>query len=66
MLPADVGYILPHTDTPNKLITLMVSTLAEGEWDSALGGGTEVNRPRDRRHAHNWLNARGPFAGARV
>ena len=64
MLPADGGYILPHTDTPKKLITLIVSTLAEGEWDPAFGGGTEVNRPRDRRHAYNWLNANVPFEEA--
>jgi hypothetical protein len=64
MLPADGGYILPHTDTPKKLITLIVSTLAEDEWDPAFGGGTEVNRPRDRRHAYNWLNANVPFEEA--
>jgi hypothetical protein len=61
MLPADGGYILPHTDTPKKLITLIVSTFADGEWDPAFGGGTEVNRAKDPRHAYNWLNENVPF-----
>lgn len=61
MLPADGGYILPHTDTPKKLITLIVSTLENGEWDPAFGGGTEVNRARNPRQSYNWLNENVPF-----
>lgn len=61
MLPADGGFILPHTDTPKKIITLIVSILNEGEWDPAFGGGTEVNCPKDCRHAYNWLNEYVPF-----
>ena len=46
MLPADGGYILPHTDTPKKIITLVISSMKPGEWDPAFGGGTEVNRAK--------------------
>lgn len=56
MLPADGGYVPPHTDTPRKIITLVVSMVGADGWDPALGGGTEVNRPKDHRHAYNWLN----------
>ena len=38
MLPADGGHIMPHTDTPKKLITLIVSAMRDGEWDPAFGG----------------------------
>lgn len=61
MLPADGGYILPHTDTPKKLITLVISSMKPGEWDPAFGGGTEVNRAKQYEHAFNWLNDNVPF-----
>lgn len=61
MLPADGGAVTPHTDTPRKIITLVVSMAKEGEWDPAYGGGTEVNRPKDRRRTFNWMNAQIPF-----
>ncbi len=61
MLPADGGYILPHTDTPKKLITLVFSSAKPGEWDPAFGGGTEVNRPKHCEQAFNWLNDNVPF-----
>ena len=61
MLPADGGHILPHTDTPKKMITLIVSAMQEGEWDPAFGGGTEVNRTKDNHDAFNWLNKNVPF-----
>lgn len=56
MLPADGGHILPHTDSPQKLITLIVSFIRDGEWDDAFGGGTAVLRPTDPRHTYNHLN----------
>ena len=62
MLPADGGSVIPHTDAPGKLITLVVSMVKDGEWDPALGGGTEVNRPKDVRLAYNELNRQAEFA----
>ena len=32
MRPADSGNIQPHTDSPTKVITLVVSMVDEGEW----------------------------------
>jgi hypothetical protein len=61
MLPADGGYIVPHTDSPSKIVTLIVSMAAEDEWNSAFGGGTDVNRPKDRRLAFNQLNTQADF-----
>ena len=46
MLPADGGSVTPHTDNPDKIITMVVSMARPGEWDQAYGGGTEVNRHR--------------------
>lgn len=56
MMPADGGRILPHTDAPNKLITLVVSMMRPGDWDDDWGGGTSVCLPSDRRLVFNHLN----------
>lgn len=56
MLPADEGNIKPHTDSPNKLITLVISLMREGEWNPQFGGGTSMLQPKSERHAYNHLN----------
>lgn len=61
MLPADGGSVRPHTDLPSKIVTIIVSLVGEREWDPAIGGGTDVNRPVDPRQIFNRLNARGRF-----
>ena len=61
MLPAAGGYVIPHTDAPGKLITMVVSMVAEGDWDPALGGGTDVNKPKDPRLTYNELNRQAGF-----
>lgn len=55
-LPADGGRVLPHTDTPKKIVTVVMSMVAKGEWDPALGGGLEIMRPRDPRRNYNFVN----------
>jgi len=61
MLPADGGHILPHTDAPAKIITLIVSMLNEGEWNPAFGGGTDVNRPKRVEDYFNRINRQAQF-----
>ena len=61
MLPVDGGHVLPHTDSPGKIITIIVSILDDNEWDPAFGGGTDLNRPRDPVLNFNRLNRQGRF-----
>ncbi|MGJ0510260.1 MAG: hypothetical protein ACR652_24710 [Methylocystis sp.] len=42
LMHAHGGSILPHTDSPNKLITLVISMVRPDEWNEAWGGGTEI------------------------
>lgn len=56
MLPAHGGFIKPHTDSPQKIITLVVAMLKKGEWDPAFGGGTDVLRPKDITNNYNFKN----------
>lgn len=61
MLPAKGGYVIPHTDSPGKTITMVVSMVREGEWDPAFGGGTDLNRPKEPTLNYNELNNRAEF-----
>jgi hypothetical protein len=56
MMSGDGGYILPHTDSANKIVTLVVSMMRPGEWNPAWGGGTEIVWPLDSRLSFNRAN----------
>lgn len=56
MLPAAGGFIKPHTDSPQKIITLVIAMLSKDEWNPAFGGGTEVLRPKDITKNYNFKN----------
>lgn len=56
MLPADGGFIRPHTDSPQKLVTLVIAILRQGEWNPSFGGGTEVLKPKDITNNFNFKN----------
>ena len=61
MLPANGGHVLPHTDAPSKIVTLIVSMMREGEWNPSFGGGTDVNRPKATQYCFNQLNRKADF-----
>jgi hypothetical protein len=66
MLPADGGHIKPHTDSPGKIITLVVSMAREGEWDPLWGGGTTVLRAKEVRDRFNHINCQLEFDATEV
>ena len=55
-LPADKGNIKPHTDSPSKIITLVLTVVQPGEWNSSWGGGTDMLKPKDPKKYFNQLN----------
>lgn len=65
-LKADGGIVEPHTDAPQKVITLVFSMVKNGEWDTSYGGGLDVNRAKDTRYAYNWLNNVVPWEAIEV
>lgn len=66
MMPADGGSIKPHTDAPQKLITLVLSMVRPGEWNPAYGGGTSMLRPKDVTQSFNYMNKQAPFEAMEV
>mgnify|MGYP001813829361 CR=1 FL=1 len=61
MLPADGGQVIPHTDSPGKAVTLVLSMAAGDEWEPEWGGGTDINRPRHDRLKFNLMNDKAEF-----
>jgi len=60
MLPAAGGSVIPHTDNPEKVVTIVINMVGEGEWTASHGGGTDVLRPRDDKLNFERLNNRRP------
>ena len=56
LMPANNGYIRPHSDAPAKLITLVISMANGSEWKHEFGGGTEVVEPLDPSQDYNLEN----------
>ncbi|MEO1018966.1 MAG: hypothetical protein AAFY56_14925 [Pseudomonadota bacterium] len=61
MLPADGGFVSPHTDSPGKIVTMVVSMVENGGWDTAIGGGTDINSPKKPELYFNEVNRRADF-----
>ena len=61
VLKADGGEVAPHTDTPRKVITLVISMIGDGEWPVEAGGGLDINRATDPAYAYNWKNRMVPW-----
>lgn len=57
MLPVDGGSIRPHTDAPQKIITVVLSIIDEDEWPTDVGGGTQIVWPKDETKSFNAKNA---------
>ena len=55
-LPTNGGSQRPHTDSPRKVVTLVLSLMKEGEWDAAWGGGTTICTPKDKTLYFNYAN----------
>jgi len=56
MLSGNGGNIRPHTDAPQKVITLVIYMVRPGEWNPAFAGGTSALKPLDVRKTYNDVN----------
>jgi hypothetical protein len=65
-LPAAGGYVVPHTDSPGKLITLVITMTRDEEWNATWGGGTDILKPRDPSDTYNYFNRQIPYEQCEV
>ncbi len=54
-IPAMGGNIKPHTDVEQKIVSMVVSILEDGEWDPACGGATDMVFPKDPTKSFNMI-----------
>ncbi len=47
------GVVVPHTDAPRKLVSLLLY-FRDPDWQDAYGGGTEFYAPLDPERARSW------------
>jgi hypothetical protein len=55
-LPTNGGSQRPHTDSPRKVVTLVLSLMKDGEWHPCWGGGTSICTPKDKSLYSNYSN----------
>ncbi len=66
MLPDEGGAVLPHTDDPKKISTIVLYMAGEDEWDRSWGGGLDVVMPKDKTQIYNHTNRKLPFEDVEV
>jgi hypothetical protein len=61
MLPANGGFLKPHTDAPTKILTLVFPIVDKDEWSVNWGGGTQIYKTIEDKNSFNRVNAQGEF-----
>lgn len=61
MLAAEGGHVMPHTDPPQRVITIEIFLVGQNEWDPAWGGGTAILKPTDITQNYNFMNQPARF-----
>lgn len=51
----DGAYLYPHTDSPAKLVSLLLYFPTD-DWRPEFGGSTDLYTPKNPRHGRNWAN----------
>ncbi len=65
-IPADNGSLLPHTDSPKKIVSLVLTMTEKNEWPTSFGGATDILEPIDDKNNFNWINYQLPFDKVRT
>lgn len=65
-LPANGGFLLPHTDAPEKLATFVLPMVAEGDWETDWGGGTDIYTTKKPELSFNRTNRQRNFSDVHI
>lgn len=55
-IPLDGGHILPHTDSPQKIVTIVIPIVENNNKNIAETAGTSVLKPKDIKNNYNQIN----------
>ena len=65
-LPVDGGFVAPHTDAPQKIVTIVLNIVDGGEWQRDFGGGTDLNIPLKDELKFNHINRSSSFDDLKI
>jgi hypothetical protein len=59
------GFINPHTDGPNKILTLIIPIITDPRIKNIKNSGTNILQSLEDRHEYNFMNYAVPFESVR-
>ncbi len=61
MISSDGGFIKPHTDGPDKLISFVIPIVEDDNFSKIENSGTKILIPIDEQYKYNYVNKTVPF-----
>jgi len=61
MISSDGGFIKPHTDGPDKLISFVIPIVDDDNFSKIENSGTKILIPTDEQFKYNYVNKTVPF-----
>ena len=66
MISTDGGFIKPHTDGANKLISFVIPIVENENFLKITNSGTTILKPTEDKFKYNYLNMTVPFESTEV
>ena len=66
MISTNGGFIKPHTDGADKLISFVIPIIKNNDFETYLTLGTDILRPTEDKYKYNFLNTTVPFEATEV
>lgn len=66
MISANGGFIKPHTDGADKLISFVIPIIKNNDFKNIPNSGTDILRPTEDKYKYNFFNTTVPFEATEV
>ncbi len=66
MISTDGGFIKPHTDGADKLVSFVIPIVKNNDFENIPNSGTDILRPIQDKYKYNFLNETVPFEATEV
>tara|TARA_A100000164_G_C21931365_1_gene785795 strand:- start:1447 stop:2181 length:735 start_codon:yes stop_codon:yes gene_type:complete len=66
MISTDEGFIKPHTDGPDKLISFVIPIVEDENISNIQNSGTKILEPIDDKFKYNYLNKTVPYEATKI
>ena len=66
MISTNGGFIKPHTDGADKLISFVIPIIKNNDFKNIPNSGTDILRPTEDKYKYNFFNTTVPFESTEV